>query len=441
MEMLCSPGNLISWKYPKQGLQDIAGAFAAITLDIGSLLGFHAYHVVGWRKRSGDKSYHQWAMDNPEAVSQVVLSALKTYKEHRLKCSMAYANFLPPHLGQEEDSEDFFLELCNFLPECVSVAGKAGLKFLLVRPLAVGIGYRDKWEANRELYLSLAEAANDYDLQILLEGQYRIHNGSFVRGLCADPHEALSWIEELNHEAGYDCFGFHMDVGLCSLLGQNMYEVVDVLGNHIKAVTIRDSDGMGDSALLPFTSAAGVMPRTDWLNLIRGLRNISFNGLLIMNFSSTAAITSPLLKPALLSYAKSVGEFLTWQIGMENILKHHEQRVLFGAGNMCRAYMKCYGQKYPPLFTCDNDKNKWGKIFCGLEVKNPVELRSLPEECAILICNIYYREIEDQLRQLGVKNPIGFFNDEYMPSFHFERIEDMEEENAVRDWGANVKRT
>ena len=35
---------------------------------------------------------------------------------------------------------------------------------------------------------------------------------------------------------------------------------------------------------------------------------------------------------------------------------------------------------------------------------------------------------------------IGFFNDEYMPSFHFERIEDMEEENEARDWGTDAER-
>ena len=42
----------------------------------------------------------------------------------------------------------------------------------------------------------------------------------------------------------------------------------------------------------------------------------------------------------------------------------------------------------------------------------------------VLICNIYYREIEAQLRELGVEN-IGFFNDEYMPSFYFDRLREV----------------
>ena len=440
MEIVCAPWGIVSWEYPKQGLKDIAESFDSTIFDIGGLAGFHAYKVVGWRKQRGDKSYGHWIMDNPDKLSGIEEPFLALYKQYGLSLPLAYANFLPPVLGQEEDFDDFFLPMKKLLAECVKTAGEAGVKYLIIRPLAVGIGDRDRWEANLELYLSLAEIARDYGLRILLESQYRIHNGSFVRGFCSDPHEALDWVEKLNRAVGVECFGFHLNVGICSVLGQNMHEVASVLGQHIKAVTVRDCDGLGDSALLPFTAAAGGRPRTDWQNLIRGLREIQFDGLMVMNFAGTAAITSPLLKPALMKYARAVADFLAWQIGMENLLKKHSQRVLFGAGNMCRAYMKCYGEKYPPLFTCDNDRAKWGTEFCGLSVKDPRELKDLPEDCAILICNVYYREIGQQLKDMGIKNPIGFFNDEYMPSFHFERIEDMEEENEARDWGTDAER-
>ena len=57
-------------------------------------------------------------------------------------------------------------------------------------------------------------------------------------------------------------------------------------------------------------------------------------------------------------------------------------------------------------------------------MKNPETLKALPKNCAIFICNIYYREIQEQLREMGIENPIEFFNDEYMPDFHFDRLED-----------------
>ena len=91
---------------------------------------------------------------------------------------------------------------------------------------------------------------------------------------------------------------------------------------------------------------------------------------------------------------------------------------------MCRTYRKCYGETYPPLYICANSPDRWGSKFCGLEIKPPESLRELPEDCAVFICNIYYREIEEQLREMGIKNPVEYFNDEYMPAFHFDRLKE-----------------
>ncbi len=88
---------------------------------------------------------------------------------------------------------------------------------------------------------------------------------------------------------------------------------------------------------------------------------------------------------------------------------------------MCRNYMKCYGRKYPPLFACDNNPKLWDTEFEGLMVKNPEELKNLPEGSGVIICNIFYREIRTQLEHMGIFN-IGYFNDEYMPSFYTDRL-------------------
>ena len=90
---------------------------------------------------------------------------------------------------------------------------------------------------------------------------------------------------------------------------------------------------------------------------------------------------------------------------------------------MCRNYMKCYGDKYPPLFACSNSERQWGTEFCGLEVRPPEALRNIPADCAILICNVYYREIEQQLQEMGLPNKIDYFNDEFLPSFYFNRVQ------------------
>jgi FlaA1/EpsC-like NDP-sugar epimerase len=111
--------------------------------------------------------------------------------------------------------------------------------------------------------------------------------------------------------------------------------------------------------------------------------------------------------------AYSMADYFRWQIEMDRMVAKYPKRVLFGAGNMCRNYMRDYGKKYPPLFTVDNDSKVWGTVFEGLEVKSPEELKMLDEDTAIFICITYYREINEQLRGMGITNPIEYFNDEY----------------------------
>ncbi|MBD8497958.1 LicD family protein [Paenibacillus arenosi] len=85
---------------------------------------------------------------------------------------------------------------------------------------------------------------------------------------------------------------------------------------------------------------------------------------------------------------------------------------LFGAGLMLDDYMKKHGKKYQPEFVFDNDPNKWGTIRHGIVVKNPAELPSLLEEnTRLIIVNIYYREIGEQLRKLGINQFYAYLQD------------------------------
>ncbi len=253
------------------------------------------------------------------------------------------------------------------------------------------------------------------------------YNGHYIRGKYSDAIELARYIEELNAAAGYEKYGFCLDAGTCNMLRQNMYDFITGFDSEIKAVILRDNDGYSDSALLPYTSVEKGCPHTDWLNLVRGLREIAFDGVLIMDFSHTAAAFPPLLRELLLPMAYSMAVYFRWQISMKTVMKRYHTRVLFGAGNMCRNYMKCYGEEFPPLFTCDNNEKRWGERFAGLEIKPPEALQELAPDCAIFICNVYYKEIEKQLREMGITNPVEYFNDEYMPSYYFDRLTYWEE--------------
>ncbi len=274
-------------------------------------------------------------------------------------------------------------------------------------------------EKNIPKILKVCESADlkIFDTKKLITNQTKNIGGHLVRGKFFDPFEV---VEEIDSNDEID--GFNLDVGNANLCGLDMQYFLKIIGNRLKAVTIRDNNGNQDASLLPFTAVNERHTLTDWLNLIRGLRDIDFDGALIIKFADTAAAFSPIIRPELIKLSKTIIDYIAWQIKIESVIKKYKSRVLFGAGNMCRAYMKCYGEKYPPLFTCDNNQKLWNTNFCGLEVKSPDYLKNISDDCAIFICNIYYSEIERQLREMGLKNPIERFNDEYLPSFHFTRI-------------------
>lgn len=422
MEIIYAQSGIISVLRPGQGILDVSNAgFENILLD------FSRFCSPGELEALGQTSQNRAGIRQPKS-SQIskhppeLPHAARPLYEQLQKAGLSTPIARAPYLKTDTKRKDLQELLFLLAQESIRVCGEAGCASILIDPLFSGIDKSREWAANRDFYLSLAPLAREQQVKILLKNQCRDIGGHLTRGICSDPEEAASWIDKLNQETGEERFAFCIDTGVCTLCGQNMQEFALSLGYRIQAVLLRDLDGHRESSLLPFTCSGFERSGTDWLGLMRGLREIGFDGSLILDFSTTAAGFSPLLRPQLLQLARAVGEYFQWQIGIEKNMKEYKSRVLFGAGNMCRNYMKCYGDKYPPLFTCDNNEKLWGTRFCGLEVKAPESLRELPQDCAVFICNIYYREIEAQLRDMGLSNPIEYFSDEFMPSFYFERL-------------------
>ena len=367
----------------------------------------------------------------PEKTERYYRKVTEAFREQDFLPSIARLPFTNVQihledLGQYEELNRLTLRIGR---DCICACEELGCKYVIIQPLFAGLARGQEWEANREFYLALAGTCRKADTKLLLINQCKDWNGHLVRGVCSDGAQAASWIDELNRAVGTERFGFCLDVGECNLCGQNMQNMVSALGGRVQAVILAENDGHRQAKLLPFTNAYRRSSTMDWLSVIRGLRELSYDGYLILETVDTTVAFSPLLQPYLYPLYKAVLDYFEMQVHMERDLKRFGHIALFGAGNMCRNYLKCFGEKYPPLFTCDNNPKLWGTEFEGLAVKDPEELRNLPENSGVIICNIFYREIEAQLRSMGITN-IGYFNDEYMPSFYFDRLkrEEMDEE-------------
>lgn len=357
--------------------------------------------------------------EEPHRMGEAVHYHLEHMKSLEFKNIVGYAPTLPDNT-ERNDLDGLIKELTA---ESLNVCKQADCKYLIIDPIVKSARTQEELEKNMEFYLLFAKKAKELGMKILIKNRYNIFNNRYARGYMSDAYKFKKLIDGLNRKAGVDIFAVCLDVGVCNQLGQSVYDVIVELGNRIESVIVRENDGVKDGFVLPFTVGEGEVSSMDWLGIIKGLREILYDGLLIFDFSEQRKRISHLLRDEFTRYAKKVADFLYWQINMENVIRRYESRVLFGAGNMCRNYMKCYGKDYPPLYTCDNNEKIWGMYFEGLEIKKPEELKKLPEDCAIFICNMYYAEIKEQLKGMGITNPIECFNDEYMPSYYLDRFD------------------
>lgn len=399
--------SIISMERPGQGILALN--------TVGQSRIFFLIYAKFPEKKEGKNATKLLKKYSPETV----VERYKTVIEKCMTCDIQTAFLKAPVVPQKADINSALPMLETAIVQCLELCKTAKCGFLLVElPTQLMENDRDTKQIIYDYFMNIAKIAYEYHVMLLLKNQTKERGGHLIRGFCAEAFDAAEWVDKLNHKLGYDAFGFCVDTGICNICGNDIQTFINVLGSRIKVVILRENDGRKDVSMLPFTCTYF---KTDWLGVIRGLRDIRFDGELAVDCSSTCDSFSPLLRPALYPLVKKTAEYFKWQIEIENHLKKYKQFVLFGAGNMCRNYMKCYGQKYPPLFTCDNNPKRWGTYFDGLEVKNPEELKKLPKDCCVVICNIYYQEIEAQLRMMEIEN-IGYFNDEYMPSFYFDRL-------------------
>jgi len=415
MRVLFSPmGAVVDSRYPSQGIIDIKnGGFDEIVYDARLAIDKLEVTYPDRYRKYAEAEGKPFVLDKPEKF----VDRMRPFSNELVKRNVNAPVMYAPVLYREIKSTKFNEVYMRIVSESVKLAVEEKCECVIVRPIYAGIGLKEEWEINKNFYMSLYPLVRGTGIKILLQNQCKDVEGHFVRGMMADANMAIEWVSELNKEAD-GIFGFCLDVGACNLCGVDIYEMITTLGDYIDAVVISDNDGHQDECIMPFTSVSRDMLTTDWLSVIRGLRDIAYDRFLIFDISSTLKAISPILRPDYMMLARKTADFILWQMNIENNLKKYKNIVLFGAGNMCRNYLINYGDKYPPLYTCDNNSSRWGSDFFGLTIHDPRDLLNLSDDTGIFICNTYYRDIKDQLETMGVSAGIEYFSDEYLPNIN-----------------------
>ncbi len=125
---------------------------------------------------------------------------------------------------------------------------------------------------NFKLYESLIPTLLECDVTVCLENLFTSGGGPVVEGFCANPEEAVFYIDSLNEKAGKEVFGFCIDTGHMRLLRKDFRSFVPLLGKRIKCLHIHDNDGNSDAHLAPMAG------KINWTHFTESLRAAGYDG-------------------------------------------------------------------------------------------------------------------------------------------------------------------
>lgn len=244
----------------------------------------------------------------------------------------------------------------------------------------------------------------EYAIDIYIENNYIVKNDRYLYGHFSDSTDLNSVVEYLNDITATSLFGVCIDVGYANIIGINIRSLIEGVSSNLKLMHMNDNDGEHVQFQMPytFTTGRGTLS-TDWFRIIGSLVRMNYKGKIVFNTIGTFERTPVELHAAMFGLLKAMEKEWDEQFEFEDKLKRAKHIILFGAGKMAQNYMEEWGSRYKPAFFADNNKDNWGEIRMGVEVKSPDEIKNIPEQDRlVLICNLFYDAIGEQLDGMGV---------------------------------------
>lgn len=204
----------------------------------------------------------------------------------------------------------------NVIPKSLIIAEALGVPWVVIHPFKMQYIYgKDKEKnTNIEYFKMLIPMLKQCKVGICFENLYEGIGQRLVEGVCADPNEAIDYIDTLNEYAGEELFGFCLDMGHLQLVRRDPYDFIKRMGNRLKILHLHENDAVGDLHQMPYTFGLCDTQGQDWNGIYKALKEIGFDGTLsfetfpCMN-SFPKGMNEPVLKTIY-----SIGEYMKEQI-------------------------------------------------------------------------------------------------------------------------------
>lgn len=168
------------------------------------------------------------------------------------------------------------------VPKSIAIAGVLDIPWVVMHPfkLQYTCGIETEKTANLEFFKSLIPLLKEHHVGVCLENLYENVGGRITEGTCADPYEAIWYVDRLNKLAGEELFGICLDTGHMELVHRQPADYVRIVGKRLKIMHLHENDGIGDLHQMPYTFGMKLGSGINWEDFAQALREIEYDGTL-----------------------------------------------------------------------------------------------------------------------------------------------------------------
>ena len=203
----------------------------------------------------------------------------KAFEAHGIRPSQMHAPY-PILVPTRGDVTDYMQE--TVIPKSIAIAGMMEIPWVVMHPFKLQYIYGIDVERamNLKYFISLIPLLKKHHVGVCVENLYEGVGGRITEGTCADPQDAIYYVDTLNQLAGEELFGCCLDTGHMELTHREPADYIRQIGSRLKILHMHENDAIGDLHQMPYTFGTKPDDGVDWEDFCKALSEIGFDGTL-----------------------------------------------------------------------------------------------------------------------------------------------------------------
>lgn len=201
----------------------------------------------------------------------------KAFEENEIRPSQMHAPY-PILVPTRPDVTDYMQKVV--IPKSIVIAGMMEIPWVVMHPFKLQYTYGIDVERamNLKYFQSIIPMLKEHHVGVCVENLYEGIGGRITEGTCANPQEAVWYVDTLNQLAGEEIFGCCLDTGHMELVHRESADYVRQVGNRLKIMHVHENDAVGDLHQMPYTFGSKPEDGVNWKEFTKALGEIGFDG-------------------------------------------------------------------------------------------------------------------------------------------------------------------